>query len=460
MRVKGSIWTGEMRAFLILWIGQTGSQLGSTLSGFAISLWLYIETGSVTIYALSTVFLILPTAILSPLAGVYVDRYNRRLVMLVADSVQALATLGMVLVIYLEVYQLWHIYLAMVILSIARAFQRPAWRAAVPLIVPKEQLGRASGLERIGEGIGMILAFSLAGALLLSIGLAAILALDLLTFLLAVITLMLVRIPDPPSIEEDKAAGSVWEEMLFGWRYLFARAGLLRWVLMIALLNLFDNFASILLVPIMLNFGNEAVVSVLMGLIVSGMLFASLFISWWGGPQHRMRFILVMILLQGVAIGLVGFSQSLALIAIVSFGWMLTFSFIGLVNVPLLQTKIEPAVQGRVFASISFFTLMLDPLGRIVVGPLADRVLEPAMMEGGGLAPWLGPWLGTGPGRGLAVVFVAMGLMHMALSLYGFSNARVRLLEAELPDALPDLDEIRDEPAAQPAAVSETGMAD
>jgi DHA3 family macrolide efflux protein-like MFS transporter len=191
---------------------------------------------------------------------------------------------------------------------------------------------------------------------------------------------------------------------------------------------------------------NEATVGVMMSIESSGMLVGTLVMSVWGGPKRRrVWLVLAMIMVQGASLFIIAARPSIVLMTVGGFLMMLCFALIGTNMGPVFQTKVALDVQGRVFATSAFLSVILEPMGQVVVGPLTDRVFEPLMARGGALAPVLGPLIGVGPGRGMAVVFFLMGACIVGLGLYGFLNPRVRLLEEELPDVLPGEAEVERE---------------
>lgn len=430
-----------MRPFLIVWIGQLVSALGSAMTSFGVGLWLYTEGGSVTAFALNNVAFLVPWALLSPVAGAWADRYNRKAIMLIADTVQAVATLFIAILVFSEGLQIWQVYLAVAISSAARAFQLPAWSASIVHLVPKAQLGRASGMGRLSEAISRLLAPIIAGALLLAIGLGWILVIDIATFLFAVLALLVVAIPMPAKSpeEQEQTEGSTWEEVKFGMRYLWKRPGLFNLALIASLRNLFQNFATNLTLPLALMMTNVAVVGQLQALVMSGLLIGSLIMSAWGGPNKgRVRLYLSVMIAHGLTIVLAGWQQSLTFLVTGTFLMLFTVAILATLNGPVYQTKVAPAVQGRVFATITFVAVILEPIGHAVVGPVTDFIMEPAMMAGGWLEPILGPLIGVGEGRGMGAVFLIMGLLTAGLGVYGWLHPRVRNLETELPDQVPD----------------------
>lgn len=432
-----------MRPFYIVWFGQLISMLGSNTTAFAVSIWIYTSTGSITYFALNNVFYLLPMALLSPLAGVTADRYDRRTILIITDVIQGVTTLFIGILYFLDILTIWPIYAAIALASAAQAFQKPAWSASISMIVPKAQLGRASGMGRLSQAIGRFVAPAAGGALILTIGLGGIILIDTVTFLFAIATLLRVTIPMPDQagqVNADTAQESRWQDFVFGWRYLTERRGLFTFVIIISLLNLFVNFSGTLLTPMALTMTDAATVGIMISIMSSGMLIGALIMSVWGGPQKRMGLFLLVLTIQGGAVFAIGLQPSLMLITAASFAMMLCFALISTLLGPILQTKVAPHVQGRVFAIVGFLGMILEPLGQLAIGPLTDNIFEPAMAEGGRLAAILGPIIGSGPGRGMAAVFLLTGTFIILTGLYGFLNPHVRNLEEELPDALPDVE--------------------
>ena len=215
-------------AFTLVWIGQLISVLTTQMSGFALSIWIYERTNSATALGLSQVFFITPFLLISPIAGAMVDRYDRKWMMALSDLAAGVATLGVLVLQALGWLEVWHLYAAALLQGLGNAFQWPAYSAAITLMVPKEQLGRANGMMGLVEAGPAVIAPFAAGALLPLIGLTGVLTLDVATFVLAVSALLIVIIPPPPtSAVGAESRGSIWSEAAFGFRYIFARPGLL-----------------------------------------------------------------------------------------------------------------------------------------------------------------------------------------------------------------------------------------
>ena len=213
-----------MRTFLVIWFGQLISTLGSGLTGFALSVYIFQRTGSVTELSLAVLAASLPGILISPIAGVVVDRWDRRWILVLSDTGAALSTLAIWLLLGSGKLEIWHIYLANALNASLGAFQYPAYLASTSLLVPKQHLGRAAGLGQLSDALSMVVTPLLAGFLVVAIQLEGVILIDFATFLFAVLTLLLVRIPMPKtSAEGVSARGSFWREAGYGWKYLKER---------------------------------------------------------------------------------------------------------------------------------------------------------------------------------------------------------------------------------------------
>jgi MFS family permease len=427
-----------MRAFFIVWAGQLVSVTGTSLTGFGLQVWVFLETGSVTKLALVTLARALPSVVLGPIAGVLVDRWDRRRAMLGADVLAAAATLLIAALFITDSLALWHIYLLVGVGEIGNAFQVPAWMAAVSLLVPKRHLGRANGLVQLNDGVSLVVAPALGGVLLVTTGLGGILLIDVVTFVVGIATLLAVRFPPPEASAETAPTGSMRRDVAVGWRYLRERRGLL-WLLFIyAGVNFVFSISTVLFLPLVLAFGTEADAGWVLTAGGFGVIAASLAVGSWGVPSRKVLTVMGGIFLDGLFFVLVGWKAALPTIII---GIVLMFANGTLVNAAsqvIWQSKVAPAVQGRVFALRRMLAQFVSPLGILLAGPLADNVFEPLMAPGGALAGSVGSLIGTGPGRGIGLLVIITGLLASLLGMTGWLHARVRNLETELPDQLPE----------------------
>ncbi|MFC1936913.1 MFS transporter, partial [Chloroflexota bacterium] len=252
--------TKSMKTFMIIWVGQLISILGSGLTGFGLSVWIFTQTGKATPFALNALFYNLPRILFAPIAGSVADRYNRRKIMIWADTGAALTTLAVAALLFSGNLQVWQIYLTTFISAVFGTFQDPAYRASITMIVPKKDLGRAGGLQQIGGAVQSILIPMLAGVLYATIGLRGVILIDFATYFFAIGALLLVFIPQPELTTEpgeEKRRGQMFRDAAFGWRYLRDRPGLFGLLWYYAAVNFFLSFSGVLTGPLILSFGTE-----------------------------------------------------------------------------------------------------------------------------------------------------------------------------------------------------------
>jgi DHA3 family macrolide efflux protein-like MFS transporter len=427
-----------MAAFVVVWLGQVVSLLGTAMSTFGLSLWAYKATGLATPLAMIGVFYVTPQVVLGPFVGVLVDRGNRKLMMMVSDLGAALST-ALILALYTSgSLQVWHLYITATLAGTLQGFQWPAYSAAISLMLPKEQYTRANGmLDMAGSG-SQIVAPLLAGALLAPIGLAGILILDLVSAAVAIGTLLFVDVPQPPRTEAGRqGAGHFLKEAIYGFRYILARPSLLGLQTLFLAGNLFNGMSWAVFAPMILarSGNNELTLASVQSAGAVGSLAGGLVMSAWGGPRRRIHGVLLGWSLSGLlGVGVLGMGQSVPVWMAGCFLWGLFGPLIGGCNQAIWQVKVTPDVQGRVFTARQFIAWMAMPVGQAAAGPLADRLLEPTMAEGNGLSPILGRLVGTGAGAGMALLLVASGLLVAFTGLSGYLVPIVREAEDLLPD--------------------------
>ncbi|MEM9595408.1 MAG: MFS transporter [Acidobacteriota bacterium] len=424
----------RMRTFYTVWTGQVVSMVGTGLTSFALGVWVYQKTGSATSFALIFLFMELPGILISPLAGALVDRYDRRLVMIFSDLVAGLASAIVLVLALMGSLEVWHIYLVVAIGSVGNAFQLPAYLATLPLMVPEERLGQANGLTQTAQAIRQVLAPAMAGFLLLEIGIQGVVAIDVVTFLVALVTLMMVRFPRPEPAEGE-IPGGMKGELTFGLAYIFRHPGLLAILLVIAWFSFILSIIGPLITPMILEFTTPAVLGILTSIGGVGMLFGGFAMSSWGGPERRIHGVLGFLMLSGIALMAHGLAPSSVLIGICAFFFFGTLPFVFACNDIIWQTKVAPEVLGKVLAARQMLTRLTAPVGYFVAGPLADHVFEPMLEEGGSLSASVGQVIGVGAGRGIAFMFILGGASVLLVAAIGYLVPSLRRVEDEPPGA-------------------------
>lgn len=431
---------GGLRVFGIVAAGQFVSVLGSSLTAFALANWILDQTdNSVTHLSLIILAASLPGILISPVAGSIVDRWDRRRVMLASNCVACVAELLIWGLIVTGQTAFGNFLILAAMISLADAFQEPAYTASIPLLVPKHHLGRASGFVQSSQGIARIVAPVLAGVMLVTLGISTVLLIDAGTFLVAIATLLYVRFPRPLATEEgSQGKGSLWSEAAVGWRYLRSRVGLMALVILFAFVNFLVASVNVLYFPLVRSFASSAVLGVTLTIGGLGMLAGSVAVMALGVPKRKVRAILGFIFLGGMVIAFSGLQPSAVLVAINGFVMMSVLPVLQSTSQVLWQTKVAPDVQGRVFALRRMLTQATIPLGQLAAGPLADVVFEPLFRRGGGLTSTVGAWIGVGPGRGIGFLFILLGTAGCVAAVAACLFPRIRRLEHELPDMIGD----------------------
>ena len=430
-----------MRAFLVIWAGQAFSLLGSSLTAFALGVWVYQRTGSVTRFALIAFFASLPGLLLSPVAGALVDRWDRRRTLILSDSAAAVSSVVLLVLLWDEskgLLEIWHIYALVALSSVANALQWPAFTAATTLLVPKHQYGRASGLTQMGLAVSQILAPILGALLLQWVRMRGILIVDLATFLVAVLALLSVRFREIERPAETGAPRSLLRESTVGWTYLRERPGLLALLVLFAGTNFNIGMLQALIPPLILSFASSTSLGTVLSVAGIGMLAGTLVMGAWGGPERRVHGIFAGLLAQGLILLVGGWQPSVPLVAAAAFLFLFAVPFINGCSQAIWQAKVPPGVQGRVFAVRRMVAMSSMPAAYFLAGPLADRVFEPMLAPGGALAGSVGRVIGVGEGRGIGFLFVLLGLLVIAALSLAVTYPRLRHVEDEIPDAVPD----------------------
>jgi DHA3 family macrolide efflux protein-like MFS transporter len=377
--LKRKLNIGWKLPFFTIWTGQAFSLLGSSLVSFALIWWMTDTTGSATVLATAATIEFLPRVFVGPFAGALVDRWNRRMVILAADSITALATAGLIYLVWAGNMQIWHVYALMLVRSTAGTFHMPAMLSSTSLMVPEDQLTRVQGLNQLLLGLMNIAAPILGAFLFALIPLHSVLAVDLLTAALAILPLLLINIPQPKRSESpDQIKTSVLGDMRDGFRYVWNWAGL-RNVIFIAVSVNLVTIPAITLMPLLVKnefSGGAMEVASMQSALAVGFLVGGVLLSVWGGFKRN---ILTAIMgMFGTALGLllVGLAHTVA------FQLAMAGIFIaGLMNVlmngpafALLQTVVDADMQGRVMALVMSLANAMTPLGLLVTGPLADKI--------------------------------------------------------------------------------------
>lgn len=433
------------QTFLVVWLGQLVSTLGSAMTSFGLAIWVFQETGSATQLALIVLASRGPMLLVSPFVGALVDRWDRRRAMIVSDSGAAFGTAVAMLLLVTGSLEIWHLYLTLSVSGLFEAFQFPAYSAATTVLVPQDQYTRASGLVQSAGAVARITAPIVAALLVVSSGLTALFVIDFVTFGVAVTTLGFVRFPAvAPSERRGRGLRGLLLEAKDGLDFVLERRGLLILLLSFVMVNFALSFQSVLLIPLLLTITTEQGAGVVVSIGGVGILLGSLGLTIWGGPRDRVAGVYLPIIAMGAGLVLIGLRPAVGLVLAGLLLLMSTHPTAGGSSQAIWQSKVPPSLQGRVFAVRQVSAIAASPVAFLVAGTLADRVFEPLMSD----PPVLVSFLGAGPGRGIALLFVLTGLVAAAVAAVAWSHPRLRNLDHEVPDLVHEVSDLEHVPAA------------
>lgn len=428
--------TDGLGRFIAIWIGQLVSLAGTAITGFVLGVWVYQLTGSATQFSLIMLTEAIAAISVAPLAGAVADRLDRRWTLVASDTVAAAVTGLLLLLVAGDDLQVWHVYPISAVAAMCATFRMVTFTTMLPLLVPEQHLSRANGLAQAGMAV-QISAPLAAGVLLATVGLRGVVVIDLLTYGVALAITASLALPvkavRPEPRERAEHEGAM-DELRGGWTELRKRPGLGTLLLVLGAFDFAFGLAGVLVQPLILTFAGPSTLGVLMFAGGGGMLLGSAVMSVWGGPKRRITGVSAFLAIGGVALALHSLAPSPLLIGILAPAFLFTLPVITGCTMSLLQTKVDPSTLGRVMASVRMISQGATAIAYAVAGPLADTVFEPMLVPGGALADSVGGVIGTGPGRGIALIFVITGGVLLVLAA-AMASARLRAVD-DLPDLL------------------------
>lgn len=365
------------RKFIIIWSGQLFSILSSSIAQFAIVLWISLETGSAEVLSLATIAALLPQVVLGPFAGVFVDRWSRKWTMILADSFVALCSAVIALLFYLDVIEIWQIYLLLMLRSIGSAFHAPAMKSSIPLLAPEKELTRIASINQTIQALCNICGPVLGAALIVSTNMSVVMLLDVVGAAIACTSLLFVFIPNPEKTETE-TTNNVLRDMKDGFIAIRSNRGL-KWVMVTEILITFFIMPVVALIPLMTlkNFSGTAYqVSLIELLFGSGALVGGILLGIWNPRVRKVVMINLSYVIVGVSIFITGLLPPSAFIiyAIMAVVQGISMPFYSGPFTALLQTQIEVSFLGRVFSLFDSISLLPSILGLLATGFIADAI--------------------------------------------------------------------------------------
>lgn len=393
-----------MRTFLIIWSGQLVSGIGSEMTIFALTIWTWEQTGSATALALIGFFVLLSSIVSTPFLGQLVDHQNRKMLMIVSDTAIALAVLVLLIIHNTNTLQVWHLYVIAAFIGPFSQLQGLTYQSSLSLMVPERHYTRVGSMGMMIFYSSQILSPAFAGVLYPVIGLTGIVLIDLVTFAIAIITLVGVQIPQP--LAPARASSAPALDILAGVRYILARPDLFTLLIVTSLFWFVHELADTLVSPMLLarTNGNTTVLGSVASAVGLGGVMGAIVLSFWGGPTRRQGLSLGMITV-GISRMVFGVGRSPLIWLPSQFCASLQFPLFGSSEQAIWLGSVEPSLQGQVFAVQGLSQQVVVALATLIAGPLADYVFEPAMMPHGIFAPTLHNLIGTAPGSGMTLLF-------------------------------------------------------
>ncbi|MDJ0658639.1 MAG: MFS transporter [Crocosphaera sp.] len=429
-----------MITFFIIWLGQLASLIGSEMTNFAVTIWAWEITEQATPLSLLLFFSQTPKIIAALFAGVIVDRFDRKHLLLIGDAVAGLSTIVILLLFLTNNLQIWHLYLTSAINGLFSQIQTLAFLPLISLMVPKKHYTRASAMNGVQEGIAYTIAPMSAGFIYAYIGFSGVLVVDLITFIIAIGTIIGVTIPQSSGVVNKTKKLPNWEtfltELTFGFNYLKQRPSLLA-ILCVFLAHLFIlNINVAILSPMVLarSGTQEEILGTVMMTFGIGNMLSAVFMTVWGGTKNRVNNVLLGRGLQLSSLMMLGLFPYPIVWMISAFSGGFFALFPGSYYQSIWLSKVETSVQGKVFATRSLLNQIVLTLALVIGGPMADYIFEPAMKQGTILANLLGGIFGTGNGAGMALQCALLSAIGMLLCLLGYRLPLLQNLEKNLPD--------------------------
>ena len=402
----------QMHPYLVIFSGQAFSLFGSRLVQFALVWYLTSQTGSAQVLATASIAAIIPQVVLAPFAGAFVDRWNRKRVMMVSDSLIAATVLVLAGLFVIDRVEVWYIYAVMLIRSTGAAFQWPAMQASTSMMVPREQLPRIAGLNQSLQGLVSIVAPPLGAVLLEMFPIEYVIAVDVLTAIIAVGPLVFIAVPQPE--RKDLSARGVLSDMREGFSWIWSKKPLVQIMMISLVINMVTNPAFSLLPLLVTDYFNGGAIELawIQSANGLGMILGGLALGVWGGFKSKSKTAFSAITVAGL--GLLGFSQTPGGLLWLGICFVFIFGFMNSIGnssfMTVLQTMIPHEMQGRVFTLVMATSIAVAPLGLTIAGPVAERL---------GVRSW----------------FLVSGCVIVAGALFGLFSPGIKSFEQALSES-------------------------
>lgn len=424
------------KSFVAIWTGGLLSMIGSSMSSFALGLWVYQQTNSITAFSIIWLADAVPGIIFSAVCGAIADRMDRRTLLILTDIGQSIVTLAFGVLIWTNAINLPIIYIGVALNAFIVALKQPTYMASVTSLVSKEHLARASGLQEMANSTATLISAALAGLLISFTSIFVIFVIDFLSYQFSLAALLLTKFSSP-KVESTKKM-NLFQSIGEGWDYLRTMPGLLVMLFFFGATNLARAMYRVLMTPMVLAFSSELMLGTILSVGSAASLLGGVLVSVLGGSKNHIRIIVIMLLVSAVAIVITGLQPNMW---VVGFGYLLFWFITPFVmgnSQAIWQRKIAPAFQGRVFAMRITIAFSIQPIAYFCAGPLAENVFNPLLTEGGAWAnTWIASLYGVGDGRGIGLIYAILGAWVALVTLAAWTYPKLRNLDRDIPDYQP-----------------------
>ena len=420
-----------LKSFLLLWLSQTVSELGTAMTDYALIIWAYQKTGMASSVTMLTFCRFLPTILFRFIAGTFVDRRNKKRIMLAADLIAACGSLLVLGLFTGSILEIWHLYLINMVLSFMNSFQESASFVAISLIVPEKHYTRIGGLQGISGSVVSIMAPALGSVLLVAGGMELVLICDVASFAFAFLVLLfLVKIPE--TSHENTKEEPFLKSCKDGIRFLRDNRALLHLTLFIAVVNLLAKLGNDgLMAPFVLGrSGNDQrILGAVQAATSAGIFIGSIVMTLLKPAGKKTRLVFISCSLVFFAEIIMSLSVHPAVWSISNFAGYAAAVIMGANLDAVLREKVPIQMQGRVFSAHDTIKNCTNPLGLLLSGYLADYVFEPFMRTESPLQSVLSRIFNSGSGSGIAVMFFIVGIAGMLISITRLGKNTYRELD-------------------------------
>lgn len=422
-----------IRLFYFLLFGQSLSVLGSTLTNFALGVWAYKTGGSVTDFTLIAIAATLPGILLGPFIGSMIDRFDRKWVLFFAQLGSASVIFALAALYWSDALQVWHIIMVVPIASLCGAVLQIGFSAVVGTLVPPDKLSRANGMLGLVFGVVQLGSPLLAGMALDQLGLKGIFAIDLVSYVIGLLTLLVISLPRVARKEKETKT-SLWQEVVEGYQFLKSKPGVLGGLYLFTLIWFNVSAVQVLMLPLVLSVGTSTDLGFIQSMAGVGTLIGGLLMVAWKGPERKVFGILVPSVVIACLLIVMPIRPDVGWLAGCAVLIMMAAPIATVCSQTLWQRKVPLHFHGRAFSLRKSIMKAAQPLAFLSAGVLADHVFNPMMMEGTMVSRLLGPVWGVGEGRGVALMISLFGAISLIMVIVAWLTPTIRRGDIDLPD--------------------------